>query len=127
HFSLLTDSMAFNSLTYFLFLPLIWIVYQWAPDRLRWLLLLAASLGFYAMLKAPYLLVVLCLAAGVTFTVGLRLGSCSDETGRKRLLWVGVGANLLVLVSLKYLPALFFSFNPSLFIFNGFANFSPIT
>ena len=119
--------MAFNSLTYFLFLPLIWIVYQLTPDRLRWLLLLAASLGFYAMLKAPYLLVVLGLVAGVTYSVGVRLGRCSDDTGRKRLLWIGVGANLLVLISLKYLPAVFSDFHLSPFTFDLSRFYSPFT
>jgi len=119
--------MPFNSLTYFLFLPLIWILFQWTPDRLRWLLLLAASLGFYAMLKAPYLLVVLGLVAAATYTIGIRLGRCSDEAGRKRLLWTGIGANLLILISLKYLPAAFAAFHLSPFTFHGLSDLSLFT
>ena len=117
--------MAFNSLSYFLFLPLVWLVFQWTPDRLRWLLLLLASLGFYAMLNAPYLVAVLGVVSGATYAVGLQLAGCDNDAGRKRLLWTGIGVNLLILVSLKYLPAMLavFPLHSSLSIFD----FSPFT
>lgn len=97
---------------------MIWILFQWTADRLRWLLLLAASLSFYASLKAPYLPVILGLVAFVTYTVGMRLGRNLDEAGRKRLLWMGVAANLLILVSLKYLPVVFSALRFSFFTIN---------
>lgn len=31
------------------------------------------------------------VGAGATYVVGGRLGKCSAETGRKRLLWTGIG------------------------------------
>ena len=98
--------MVFNSLTYLMFLPFVWILFQVTPDRWRWLLLLLASLGFYATLKAPYLPSVLALVATVTYAAGRRLGCTRDGAERRRLFYAGVAANLLILISLKYLPVL---------------------
>jgi D-alanyl-lipoteichoic acid acyltransferase DltB (MBOAT superfamily) len=98
--------MFFNSLSYFLFLPAVWVIFVLVGDRFRWLVLLLAGIGFYAALRAPYLLLVLGVVVTTTYGVGLRLGR-SDEAGiRKMLLWTGILVNLLVLVSLKYLPPL---------------------
>lgn len=74
-----------------------------------------ASIGFYATLKAPYLLLVLGLVAGVTYTAGLKLDRCSGQTGRKRLLWLwgGIAANILILACMKYIPALLYSIHQS--------------
>lgn len=102
--------MMFDTLTYFLFLPAVFLLFYFCRDRYRWLALLLASLSFYATFKAPYLLVVLGLVAVVTYAVGRRLGRCSDEAVRKRLLWLGVGADLLILAAMKYLPSLLSAF-----------------
>ena len=98
--------MAFNSFSYFLFLPLVYLVFYWSPPRARWAVLLAASLSFYAALEVPYLLAVLVLVTLVTHRFGCQLHRASSATARRALLWGGVGANLLVLVVMKYLPFL---------------------
>ena len=59
--------MVFNSISYFLFLPLVFLVHHFSPARLRWLVLLIASFAFYAALKATYLIPVLLL---VTYRPG---------------------------------------------------------
>src|SRR6266545_3968357 len=87
----LQTKMTFDSLPYFLFLPAVFLLFYLCRDRYRWLVLLLASLGFYATWKAPYLLLVLVLVAVVSYAVGRRLGRCSDDAVRKRLLWAGVG------------------------------------
>jgi alginate O-acetyltransferase complex protein AlgI len=98
--------MAFNSLSYFVFLPLVYLVFCCAGERYRWLVLLLASYGFYAALKAPQLLVALLLVTAVSYACGRRMGEKSNEGERRTLFWIGTSCCLLILASLKYLPAL---------------------
>lgn len=98
--------MAFNSLSYFLFLPVVYLIFCVTADRWRWLILLGASYGFYAALKAPYLLAVLLMVTGISYACGLRIAFQEDETFRKRWLWIGCFACLAILALLKYLPFL---------------------
>ena len=96
--------MAFNSLSYFFFLPVVYLVFYFTADRWRWLVLLVASYGFYAALKAPYLPAVLLLVTAISYTCGLRMAAQHDETMRKRWLWGGSFASVIVLALFKYFP-----------------------
>jgi D-alanyl-lipoteichoic acid acyltransferase DltB (MBOAT superfamily) len=98
--------MIFNSLNYFLFLPLVFLAYHFSRDSFRWLLLLAASIAFYATLKVPHLIVVLLLVIAITYFTGIGIDRSASPPARRRLLWGGICANLLILVLLKYLPFL---------------------
>lgn len=98
--------MSFDSLTYLLFLPAVFLLFSLCRDRYRWLALLLSSVVFYAALKAPYLLVVLALVIFSTYLFGLRLGGCQRESVRRLLLWSGVGLNLCILAAIKYIPFL---------------------
>lgn len=97
--------MPFNSLEYFFFLPVTWLIFLLSPQRWRWLVLLFASLGFYWAHKAYYLLLTLGFVAAASYYVGVKLGKTA-KGNRNILLWQGIFANLLVLVLLKYLPSL---------------------
>ena len=94
--------MAFNSLSYLLFLPATFLLFYKVRERYRWLVLLLASLAFYSALQVVYLVPVLLAVASATFALGLWLGRSSEERQRRRLLWLGVGGNVLVLVLMKY-------------------------
>ncbi|GFE60485.1 MBOAT family protein [Geobacter sp. AOG2] len=96
--------MPFNSLVYFLFLPATYLLFFVTVDRWRWLVLLGTSYGFYAALKAPYLLAVLLTVTGISYVCGLRIAASQDETIRKRWLWAGTFACVAVLAVLKYFP-----------------------
>lgn len=98
--------MAFNSLSYFLFLPIVYLVFYFTADRWRWLVLLVASYGFYAALKAPYLPAVLLMVTVISYVCGLRMAAQQDETIRKRWLWGGSFASVAILALFKYLPFL---------------------
>ncbi len=98
--------MPFNSLQYFLFLPLVYLFFYFAGDRVRWFVLLAASLLFYAALKVPYLLLVLALVTITTYSFGMWLGQASTPKAKLSWLWGGIAANVLILVVMKYLPCL---------------------
>lgn len=98
--------MPFNSVQYFLFLPLVYLVFYCVPDRARWGVLLTASFGFYAALKVPYLPVVLALVTLATYAFGIWLDGARTQGAKRAFLWGGVAANVLILVGMKYLPFL---------------------
>ncbi len=98
--------MPFNFLKYFLFLPVVYMVFYLVGERARWSILLAASLLFYAALNVPYLLVVLILVTITTYGFGIWLDQASTPKAKRALVWGGIGANLLILIVMKYLPFL---------------------
>ncbi len=98
--------MNFNSIPYLLFIPIVFLCLYPVADRFRWLVLLAASLYFYATLGHLYLIAALLLVAVVTWGCGLLLARSRSERGKNALFGSGVSANLLVLIGLKYLPFL---------------------
>jgi alginate O-acetyltransferase complex protein AlgI len=65
--------MTFSSFSYFLFVPIVYLIYYLTGDRWRWLVLLIASYGFYAALRAPYLLAVLLLVTGISYGCALHI------------------------------------------------------
>ena len=98
--------MTFTSYKFYLFLPVVYLIFHFTADRWRWLVLLVASYGFYASFKAPYLLAVLFLVTCIGYTCGLRIASQHDDKNRKRWLHVGIVACVAILALLKYLPFL---------------------
>lgn len=98
--------MTFNSFAYFLFLPVVYLVFYFTADRWRWLVLLLASYGFYASFKVPNLLAVLLGVTAISYYCGLNIAGMQEETGRKRCLWLGSIACVTTLAVLKYLPFL---------------------
>jgi len=99
--------MLFHSLPYLLFLPAVVLAHHVAPDRWRWLVLLFASLCFYAALGAPSLLAVLVGVAAVAWGCGLGLARLPAGPRRSLVFWAGVGTLVALLAGLKILaPAL---------------------
>jgi len=98
--------MPFNSLKYFLSLPVVYLVFYFVSERARWSVLLAASLLFYAALNVPYLLVVLLLVTITTYSFGIWLYQAGTSKAKRALIWGGIGVNLLILIVMKYLPFL---------------------
>ena len=98
--------MAFNSLAYFIFLPLVYLCFYYTKDRYRWLVLLLASCGFYAALGAPLLLIVLALVTVTSYLCGISIGT--SETKARRTFFFVLGSSLCILILgiMKYLPAL---------------------
>ena len=98
--------MNFNSIEYLLFIPCVFLCLYLAGERFRWLVLLGASCYFYLTLKHLYLLIALFFVAAVSYTCGILLERCQSTRWKGTLFWGGVSANLLVLISIKYLPFL---------------------
>ena len=67
--------MSFTSFSYFLFLPLVCLIFHLTNDRFRWVVLFVASYAFYATYKAPQLLIALAFVTAISYACGLRLGS----------------------------------------------------
>jgi D-alanyl-lipoteichoic acid acyltransferase DltB (MBOAT superfamily) len=91
-----------------------WLVYQFAPDRHRWAPLLLASAAFYAVPRGPILLLSLAGVVAVSYCAALAIAGAQNEARRKRILSMGIGANMLVLFGVKYLRQLTQLSNPSL-------------
>lgn len=98
--------MPFNSLNYFIFLSVIFLLFFFAGERLRWIVLLVASLLFYSALNVPYLPIVLVLVATTTYSFGIWLDEAESDKSKRTLLWSGITVNVLILVVMKYLPFL---------------------
>ena len=96
--------MILTSLSYFLFLPVVYLIFYAISDRWRWLLLLIASYGFYAAFKVPYLLGVLLMVTTVSYSCGLCIAAQRTDIQRKRWFWAGTSACVAILAVLKYLP-----------------------
>lgn len=96
--------MPFNSLKYFLFLPVVYLIFFLAGERRRWLVLLSASLFFYAVLNLSYLLIVLVLVTTTTYGFGMWLDQAETPKPKRALLCCGIVANILILAVMKYLP-----------------------
>lgn len=105
--------MQFDSLKYILFFPAVWAVYLLVPAVSRWAVLLAASIFFYAALKAPLLIFAWTFVVTISFIAGLRIAGSSEEAVRKRTLWTGIVANLAVLGGIKYLRLLLHALIPT--------------
>ena len=93
--------MSFDSLAYLLFLPAVAILHRFLPHRCRWILLLLASLIFYASWNVPLTLLLL-LVIGVTYAAGLLLEKIKSPRGRRAVLWGAVIVCLGFLAYFKY-------------------------
>jgi alginate O-acetyltransferase complex protein AlgI len=97
--------MLFNSLTFAIFLPLVFALY-WGVAvrnlRLRNAFLVVASYVFYGWWDWRFLSLII-LSSVIDYTVGIGLGKTDDAWRRKWLLGTSVVANLGILGVFKYL------------------------
>lgn len=93
--------MQFTSLTFAIFLPIVFMMYWAAPQKARMPLLLLISYGFYISLSPGYV-VLLVLISLLTYLVGMH---CSQKT-----LALGIILQVVILAFFKYaglLPGMF--------------------
>ena len=93
--------MTFNSLDFFIFFPVVWLLQLYA-GRARWAIFLVASLAFYAFLKTPSLIIVLTFVIAVTYLCGCAINSGVTEHRRRLTFWSGVIINLAILMGMRY-------------------------
>jgi alginate O-acetyltransferase complex protein AlgI len=111
--------MFFDTLPFLGFWGACWLVYQFTPKQWRWMLLLMASLIFYATLNAPLLLMAIGGVALSSFYFGAAISREGDEARKRRMLWTGIGVNLLILCGIKYLRYIVGKWNPEVLIEGG--------
>ncbi len=100
--------MVFTSPTFlFGFLPLTLVFYFLGPKSVKNLILLGMSLLFYAWGEFTYLLVMIA-SITVNYSVGIWLDYSNQK---KKVLLVGVGLNLVILLHFKYLSFLIENWN----------------
>lgn len=103
--------MLFSSPVFlFGFLPLLLALYFISPKPLRNLLLLAASLWFYAW-GEPSLVVLMLLSTAINYGFGIWVDIHRDRPASKRILAFAVTLNLLFLIYFKYAGFLVESLN----------------
>ncbi len=103
--------MVFNSTQFlFIFLPLALIVYYLVPERIKNLVLLAASLVFYAW-GVPAYLILLVVSIGFNYFIGLQFGRCRKMRQARTLVVLGVGVNLVLMIFFRYLGTIIRALN----------------
>lgn len=103
--------MIFNSLSYFMFLPIVFLVFILVGDRYRWLVLLISSYIFYGFIFKPILLIALSTVILVTYWLGKLINRSTVPFVRSRFLFIGIVINLALLVYFKYIPFLVSNLN----------------
>ena len=102
--------MLFNSYSFFVFFPIVVVVYFLLPKRVSYLWLLTASYYFYMGWNAKYALLLL-LSTAITYISGIVIQWLNDNRPEKieAKKWVVVGcivANLAILFFFKYFSGL---------------------
>jgi len=95
--------MLFNSLDFAVFLPIVFILYWLANDRLKLqnVIIVVASYVFYGWWDWRFLFLIL-FSTIVDYLVGRYLANSESPKVRKALLWTSIGVNLGLLGFFKY-------------------------
>ncbi len=93
--------MLFNSIHFLLFFPLIVVIYFSLPHKFRWVVLLISSYYFYMSWKLEYILIII-FSTLVNYVLGLQIYKSKNNSYRKKLLYLGIFANVGLLFVFKY-------------------------
>lgn len=93
--------MYFNSLHFLVFFPVVVGLYLVTPNRLRWILLLAASYYFYAAWRVEYLALII-VSTLVDYVAALAMDATENPKKRRLFLLMSLVSNLGILFSFKY-------------------------
>jgi len=93
--------VAFNSIQFLVFFPIVLALYYASPARYRWALLLAASL-YSCGSGAPIFILPLLATTAVTYVCALSIAGASNAKSKRRQLELGLVALLGTLLVFKY-------------------------
>jgi alginate O-acetyltransferase complex protein AlgI len=93
--------MAFTSLHFLIFFPLVVLLYWITPFRARWIFLLVVNYLFYLNMK-PGFTIILAIVTLVTFLFSKLISATKTEKARKNGLMLGISSILLPLFFYKY-------------------------
>ena len=95
--------MVFNSIEFFIFLPIVVLLFYVLPQKLRWLMLLAASCTFYMWFVPKYILILL-VTIIIDFSAGVLMEKYAERPKlKKTFLVASIVSTLLVLMVFKYM------------------------
>lgn len=117
--------MLFNSLSFLLFLPIVFILYWWVNNKALSLqngLLLVASYFFYACWDWRFLFLLL-FSTALDYFTGLKMAQAKNEGNKKTWFWLSIIVNLGFLGVFKYYNFFADSFAEALAGFGFQANF----
>jgi len=109
--------MLFNSLSFAIFLPIVFILYWLLPHRFRWVLLLIASYYFYMSWNIKYVVLILATTV-VSYVTAILLERTENLHSKKLYLAIAATISLGILFFFKYFN--FFQENV-IALFNQFA------
>jgi alginate O-acetyltransferase complex protein AlgI len=92
--------LEFNSIKYFLFLPLAVILYYLFPQKYKWLILLLTGIYFYFSF-VPVFLTVFVLSIILNYFFAIQIVKCSNNF-RKTLFVISVIINIILLILFKF-------------------------
>ncbi|MCM1121608.1 MAG: MBOAT family protein [Eubacterium sp.] len=92
--------MLFNSVSFGIFIIIVFILYYLVPDKYRWIFLLAASYIFYMNLHIGYGILLFATTA-LTYILALNLEKAQTAAARKRCLLGGILSLILILLFYK--------------------------
>ena len=116
--------MLFNSLSFAIFLPIVFSIYWLLPHKYRWILILAASYYFYMSWNAKYIVLIL-FTTCVSYGAARLLENEKNLKKKKMILGISAFLCLLVLFFFKYFNFVSESFTAFLEIFT--IQLNPIT
>jgi len=96
--------MIFNSLEYFLFLPIVFVLFWFVCQKsIKWqnVLLILSSYFFYGWWDWRFLGLIV-LSSVLDYTLGVQIDSTDNKKKRKGFLWVSILVNLGILAFFKY-------------------------
>lgn len=93
--------MLFNSLSYAIFLPIVFILYWSLPHKYRWLLLFAASYYFYMSWNVKYVFLI-AFTTIVSYFAALGIEKSKDKSVKKIIIGLTLISCLGVLFIFKY-------------------------
>ncbi len=93
--------MLFNSVIYWLFLPIVWLSYFLLPIRIRWVWLLLASYFFYGFWKVEFVGLML-FTTVIDWWSAKKIEDGSKISTKKFWLWFSIATNLVMLFMFKY-------------------------
>lgn len=94
--------MLFNSLQYAVFLPIVFCVYWFIPNRFRWLVLLISSYYFYMSWNPKYVILILGTSL-LSYLAGLFIERSREKKQKKFFLILYISLCLGLLFTFKYL------------------------
>ena len=96
------EDMLFNSADFIIFFVTVLFLYYALPYRLRWPMLLGASLIFYMAWK-PSLVLLILFSAFVNFAASKKIYKARKRSSKKRFLILAMVINFGLLIIFKYL------------------------